>query len=185
VVKIRENYRRSRRYASCNISHERTISCRRTINSGGLPLFLHSAQPTLSRPRPRRDFRFPSRHNPLAATGRAIINVPGKSNRRGGGLLWDDHNIWTASPMTPRKERGRVHASSQSRAGENIRFGAYRRERKDYLRYVDGAKRKESRRKRHIKGELCGRARECCCSWDFCSSINSVPSSPQNHASIS
>lgn len=87
-----------------NNSRERTISCLRTINSGG---FLLSLRPFTPLPTPRattlsplgsRDFRFPSRLNPLAVTGRAIINARGKPNRGGGdGLLWDDHNIWTAS----------------------------------------------------------------------------------------
>lgn len=47
---------------------------------------------------------------------------------------------------------------------------------------VDRAESKRSRRERHIKGELCGRARECCLWESFCSSINSVPSSPRSRA---
>lgn len=156
--------------------------------------FLCLSIPSASRrryldPDPRRDFRFPSRLNPLAVAGRAIINARGKPNRRGGGLLWDDHNIWTASSTTPQSERAgeQIHASSQSRAGKTFdsssaRIGA----REEIISDMwNGAERKENGRECHIKGELCGRARECCCSWEFCSSINSVPSSPQNHASVS
>lgn len=47
---------------------------------GGFPLFLRFCYVALSRS--RLDFRLPSHLNPLAVTGRAIINARGKSNRR-------------------------------------------------------------------------------------------------------
>lgn len=72
-----------------------------------------------------RDFRFPSRLNPLA--GRTIINAQGKPNRRGGGLLWDDHNIWAASSVRfheERREKERENTCSltpsQSRTGKTF-----------------------------------------------------------------
>lgn len=91
-------------------------------------------------------------------TGRAIINARGKPNRRlgGGGLLWDDHNIWSAfehpegrAREQKRREeegtrntratspgRGSVARSLAITRGKNIRFvGAYirAREKRDYL----------------------------------------------------
>jgi len=149
-------------------------------------LFLHSGlQSMLSRPRLRRDFRFPSRLNPLAAAGRAIINARGKPNRRGGELLWDEHNIRITS-LTPRKER--VHASSQSRAGKTFdsssaRIGARGKIISDVWtgRNVRRVDENVTLRVNYVGGRESAVARGSSARQ----LIVSLPRLPQNHASIS
>ena len=106
-------------------------------------------------------------------TGRAIINARGKPNHQGGGLLWDDHNIWAVFDPTKeeerkrRKGREREYMFSHTLAithGKKTFDSSLARitARGKIILDADRAESKRSRRERHIKGELCGRARKCC-----------------------